>query len=80
LLNTEPSNETAATLRAALREMHPDLPYAHTLLIVRDVADIVVTLERLLVNKSRSDQIKVLEAHSFCMHMAEPGPDTGNGT
>jgi hypothetical protein len=79
LLNTDPPTKTVEVLRAALREMHPDVPYAHALLIVRDVADVVVTLERLLVNKSRSDEIKILEAHSFCMHLAEPGPETGNG-
>ena len=79
LITTSDSVETEETLRAALREMHPDLPYTHPLLIVRDVADIVVTLERLLEDRSRSDEIKILEAHSFCMHLAEPGPHTGIG-
>ena len=79
LISIEPSEVTITTLREALREMHPDMPYTHPLLIVRDVADVVVTLERLLENKSRSDEIKILEAHSFCMHLAEPGPNTGTG-
>lgn len=75
LLHAVPPEQLVATLRPALQELHPDTPYEHPLTIVRDVADVVVTLERLCEMRFRSDYSKILEAKIVCSYLAEHDPE-----
>ena len=55
-----------------LHELHPDIPYGEDpMLLVRDIADIVITLDRLIETRHRSDEKKILQAQLFCMRLAE---------
>lgn len=75
LLHKQPPEQLMATLRLALQDLHPEAPYEHPLSIVRDIADVVVTLERLCEQRFRSDYSKILEAKIVCAYLAEHNPE-----
>lgn len=70
LMLPEPSKTLMDHLRHALQEVHPDMPYEHPLSFVRDIADVLVTLERLTETLHRSDYSKILEAKIVCSSLA----------
>ena len=59
-------------MRVVLLELHPDIPYGEDpMLLVRDIADVVITLDRLVETRHRSDETKILQAQVFCMRLSE---------
>lgn len=76
-------NDHVDMLRAVLKDAHPNVDYTDAMIIVRDIADIIVTLDRLIVmhqgddKKIRTDQVKILEAQTFCKYMAEVSDERG---
>ncbi len=53
-----------------MRELHPQKTYCHVAL-VRDIADICVTLDRVMRGLPRRDFHKTSEASHFCMFLSE---------
>ncbi len=67
-----PPPESLTIMEDVLHELHPDIPYGEDpMLLVRDIADIVITLDRLIETRHRSDEKKILQAQLFCMRLAE---------
>ncbi|MBP9757301.1 MAG: hypothetical protein KBD06_01750 [Candidatus Pacebacteria bacterium] len=59
-------------MRDVLLELHPDIPYGEDpMLLVRDIADVMITLDRLVETRHRSDETKILQAQIFCMRLSE---------
>ena len=59
-------------MRDVLFELHPSIPYGDDpMLIVRDIADVIITLDRLTEMRHRTDETKILEAQLFCTRLSE---------
>ena len=67
-----PPPESLTVMSEVLKELHPEIPYGDDpMLLVRDIADVVITLDRLVDNRHRSDSEKVLIAQLFCTRLSE---------
>lgn len=67
-----PPPDSLEIMRVVLLELHPDIPYGEDpMLLVRDIADVVITLDRLIETRHRSDEAKILQAQIFCMRLSE---------
>lgn len=62
----KPLTQRYEWVRTILEQMHPNPDYSFTESAIRDLADIGVTLARLLEGKHRSDATKIMDAQMFC--------------
>ncbi len=72
LCQEPPPAESLTIMSEVLLELHPEIPYGEDpMLLVRDIADVIITLDRLTEKRHRSDQKKVLVAQLFCTRLSE---------
>ncbi len=67
-----PPEDSLSIMRDVLLELHPNIPYGEDpMLLVRDIADVIITLDRLTEMRHRTDETKILEAQLFCTRLSE---------
>ena len=55
----------------AMHDLHPEVDYVSRVAIIRDLADICITLERIESGKRRSNEKKNLEATLACEYLKD---------